>query len=713
MSPSSARATVLAGTSTPQPGRRWERWRAAWARSLPLGAAFLLVATLLLALGAATGGPAGAAAGRPVRNAGQPAPPIGLTIVEQTPIVPADGELVLRLDVPDLVTLAESLPALQTDAGSEPDPEAESIDVVVTIHSRLESADQLDQEPATPLNRLPRRTLQDYEADPDGLVTIVVPIRAGPADDELDRIFLPDPGVYPVTVELRSGVTVLTSVTTFLLRDQSAEAASGGETEAGPSPTLAPTALVVGALASADSIERLVDVLEAAPTAPVTVVLGAAALDRLERDPALAGQLRSAAGPRIVVAPPEPPLDPSSLAAIGRIDLYQAARDRSLDRLTGLGFTTDPAVVLIDRAQTAQGADGLAALGVASLIQTDPGPEPSRATIFTSGGAPLGVVALDPVSGELRAADLGPDDDEVTADGMAEPAVAAQRFLARLYLDADPSPILAGSLTAPLDPSIVAALDDAAATGALPLVPVGSAAPTDGVSVLAPTPAVDLQPIAGTLLTIDQRLATYSTMYVGGPDRPDGYRWTLLMALDPDRDPADRMRALDALEEQLGAELAVVTLPGNQSVTLTARSVSIPLTILNTSTGSRQVLLRFNSDKIVVAQDGALITIEPGTSSIDIDVEARSLGATPLEVLVLSPDGREVLASSRFQVRSTAIPGLGLGISGVGLVLLASWWYLNIRKHRTAHPSRGGGSGPRPDPEPGPERDGALARGSV
>lgn len=673
----------------------------------------MLAATLLLALGTAGGGPAGAASGRPVRTAGQPAPPIGLTIVEQTPIVPPDGELELRLDVPDVVALAESLPALQTDAGSDPDPAAESIDVVVTIHGRLESADQLDQEAATPLNRLPRRTLQEYETDPDGLVTIVVPVRAGPADDELDRIFLPDPGVYPVTVELRSGVTVLTSVTTFLIRAQDdAGPVSGGETAAEPPATLAPTAVVVGALESAASIERLVEVLDAAPTAPITVVLGAAALDRLERDPALAGQLRSAAGPRVVVAPPEPPLDPSSLAAIGRIDLYQAARDRSLDRLTGLGLTTDPEVALIDRAQTAQGADGLAALGVASLIQIEPGPEPSRATIFTSGGAPLGVVALDPASSELRAADLG-NDDEPSDAGVAEPAVAAQRFLARLYLDPDPSPILAGSLTAPLDPTIVAALDDAAATGALPLVPVGSVAPTDSVSVLAATPAVDLQPIAGTLLTIDQRLATYSTMYVGGPDRPDGYRWTLLMALDPDREPADRVRALAALEEQLGAELAVVTLPGNQSVTLTARSVSIPLTILNTSTGSRQVLLRFNSDKIVVAQDGALITIEPGTSSIDIDVEARSLGATPLEVLVLSPDGREVLASSRFQVRSTAIPGLGLAISGVGLVLLASWWYLNIRKRRTAHPSRRSGSGQRPDPEPGPERDGALARGSV
>ncbi len=58
------------------------------------------------------------------------------------------------------------------------------------------------------------------------------------------------------------------------------------------------------------------------------------------------------------------------------------------------------------------------------------------------------------------------------------------------------------------------------------------------------------------------------------------------------------------------------------------------------------------------------------------------LGASQLEVSVWTPDGARVLATNQFQVRSTAVPGLGLLISAAAVVFLIVWWYVDHRRTR-------------------------------
>jgi hypothetical protein len=230
----------------------------------------------------------------------------------------------------------------------------------------------------------------------------------------------------------------------------------------------------------------------------------------------------------------------------------------------------------------------------------------------------------------------------------------------------------------------------------------------------APRPGQDLAPVAQSLAATLDQLATYESFYVDGPDAPARYRSLLSDALGLATGVGDRASAIEDVGRQLDAALSVVSLPQNQSVTLAARSVAIPLTLTNASGSARQVLLRFRSDKFIVAEHGRVITIEPGTSSIDLQVEARSLGVSPLDVIVLTPDGRRQLATTRFQVRSTAIPGLGLLISAVGLVLLAAWWYVSIRRRRSSGSSRGDPlTSDGPAGEPRLDRDSTLASGSV
>ena len=203
----------------------------------------------------------------------------------------------------------------------------------------------------------------------------------------------------------------------------------------------------------------------------------------------------------------------------------------------------------------------------------------------------------------------------------------------------------------------------------------------------------------------DRLLATYAASYVSGPRPPSDYLLDLTKATALDLDAGQRAAAVRVVRNELRAAIQVVTLPGDQSVTMAARTAPIPLAIESSAPGPRRVVLRFRSDSLVTAEELA-IELPPGSSVIDVEVEARSLGTSPLAVTVLTPDGQQVLATTQFRVRSTAVPGLGLLLSVAGLIMLAAWWYVSIRRGRAddpASPQPTPDSGPGADPGPGPE----------
>ncbi len=109
----------------------------------------------------------------------------------------------------------------------------------------------------------------------------------------------------------------------------------------------------------------------------------------------------------------------------------------------------------------------------------------------------------------------------------------------------------------------------------------------------------------------------------------------------------------------------------------------LPLTIRNGSNGPRSVRLEFRGDRVAVAQDGDIVTVPPGETTLELDARARALGVSTLEVTALTPDRAMVLSSTRYQIRSTAIPGLGWAISGSALLFLLLWWF---RTSRTSTP---------------------------
>jgi Family of unknown function (DUF6049) len=129
-----------------------------------------------------------------------------------------------------------------------------------------------------------------------------------------------------------------------------------------------------------------------------------------------------------------------------------------------------------------------------------------------------------------------------------------------------------------------------------------------------------------------------------------------------------------------------VTLPDQFRITLTSRSSDIPIALTNLSNQSLQVRVTLDSDQLEFPEGTDIpTTLDPGTTRLEVPVRVRTSGAFTLDVTVTSPDGSIVLDTSTFDVRSTAISGVGLVLSiGAGLFLLV-WW---ARHWRSARRSR-------------------------
>jgi hypothetical protein len=87
------------------------------------------------------------------------------------------------------------------------------------------------------------------------------------------------------------------------------------------------------------------------------------------------------------------------------------------------------------------------------------------------------------------------------------------------------------------------------------------------------------------------------------------------------------------------------------------------------------VRIELESDQLEFPDGDVIVTtLEPAGNRLDVRVRTRASGAFPLDITVLSPDRSIELDSTRFDIRSTTVSGVGLVLSiGAGL-FLAIWW---------------------------------------
>ena len=175
-----------------------------------------------------------------------------------------------------------------------------------------------------------------------------------------------------------------------------------------------------------------------------------------------------------------------------------------------------------------------------------------------------------------------------------------------------------------------------------------------------------------------------------GTISPDATVWQdwderlLVMSSDSMTD-AQRENYISATRDQLKKIRQSVTLQDGTTFTLGRRESTLRLDLQNSSDFAMTVQVRVVSSKLRFENNISTIQIPANSSNeLVVDVVALSNGLFPVEVRIFSADGLSQLGKKiEVSARVNALAGLGQVVTGVGLLLLATWWVAHIRrKHR-------------------------------
>lgn len=616
-----------------------------------------------------------------------------LRLASQTPWVGPGEELVLRLNV----TTSEA-PA--------------DVELAVAVYRRVTSRSEFtrtitDGPRGNPLTVVPPARLADLASDAGGALLVRLPVQdpALPADPA--RIRLAAEGVYPVRVELREtgGGKSLSNLGTNLVYTRPPQPGGHALGVGLVLPVHAPPALTPEgkrslAARTASSLRALASSLEAYPSVPLTLLptpetlVTLAGSDSTENRETVAALARATTG-RQVAAGTFVPVSLSSFAVSGLASEAAIQLDRGNEVIEQtLGARPDPRTWVAEDGLDERGALLLRQQQVDRLVLPEAAMEPARLDRTLTQPFEVDAPAVSrPVA---LAADAGLAAHFAPAD---DPVLAAHRLLADLavvYQDQpsrqravvvvpprtwQPNRAFLDSLLGGLSTATVMA--GTTVEGAFDTVPPATtAAGAPLVRRLAPAPAPPQLP-ADDIRAARRQLVGFASMLAPENALDDGMEQLLLLAEGAGLRPARRQEFIDRMQDRIRAQTAAVQVPNHRSITLTARTGEIPVTVLSTTGYPMKVQIRVVSDKLEFPR-GSLRSVDLGRRSTTerFSVRARTSGSFPLRVSLLSPDGELDLGTSRFTVRSTAASGVGVVLSAGAIAFLLVWWGRHLVRGR-------------------------------
>lgn len=156
-----------------------------------------------------------------------------------------------------------------------------------------------------------------------------------------------------------------------------------------------------------------------------------------------------------------------------------------------------------------------------------------------------------------------------------------------------------------------------------------------------------------------------------------------------------QLRVAGLFKRLLGAQLHQVQLSTAQTVTLTSRRASIPITVLSTAPYPVEVVLALTSDKFGFPTGGSrTMVLDHVTNSVLIPVVARTSGDLPMTVTLTSPKyGLLIAPPDEITVRSTATSVVGVALTVAAAAVLVAWWARTWRRGRRAPAASPAGDG--------------------
>ena len=174
-----------------------------------------------------------------------------------------------------------------------------------------------------------------------------------------------------------------------------------------------------------------------------------------------------------------------------------------------------------------------------------------------------------------------------------------------------------------------------------------------------------------------RRIQIYRSMIVdensADADRFDTY---LLLAESSDflANPSAGLAFIGAVRDQLSAVFGAVHPDIGQVVTLTSRTGSrIPVHVTNEADRALRVKVQLESPHLQSSPSDTVVLQPSATQTLFFDVDLKTAGRFPVQVLVESPSGRTI-GQSTLIVRSTRFNRIALIITiGAALVLFLAW----------------------------------------
>ncbi len=607
-----------------------------------------------------------------------------LRLASQTTWVGPGEELVLRLNV--------------TTSEAPADVEL-AVAVYRRVTSRSEFTRTIDDGPrGNPVTVVPPAKLADLATDVGGALVVRLPIQDPVAPADAARLRLTTEGVYPVRVELRrtGGGTSLASLVTHLVYTRPPQPGGFPLGVALVLPVHAPPALApdgTRALANrtATALGALASSLEAYPNVSLTLLPTPETLVSLDtsgraRDRETVAALARATTDRQVAAGTYVPVSLSSFAASGMAPEAAIQLDRGSEVIEQtLGKRPELRTWVAEDGLDERAALLLRQQQVDRLVLPEEALEPAKLAITLT--QPFEIDARAVRRPLALAADVGLAAHFKPAD---DPVLAAHRLLADLavvYQD-QPSRLRAVVVVPPrswqpdrafLDSLLSGLTTSAIMKGTMveDAFDVPPATTTGGAPLvrrLAPGPAPQPLPV-GDITAARRQLVGFASMLTPDNALDDAMEQLLLVGEGAGLKTGRRQDFLDAMLDRIHSQTDAVQVPSHRSITLTARTGEIPVTILSRTGYPLKVEIRVASDKLDFPKGSVRsVDLDRRSTTERFSVKARTSGSFPLRVSLQSPDGALELGTSRFTVRSTAASGVGVVLSVGAMAFLLVWW---------------------------------------
>lgn len=582
--------------------------------------------------------------------------------------------------------------------------------------------------------------------DAAGNLPITVQTTSG-TDTSAGQLRLPGAGLYPVLVAVTSATGVpLGDLVTFAYRLPDPPTVLGqlsiavlASITAPPSitATAAPTALpaeVTAQLAQLDAYQGVKVSLQISPNI----------LSRL--DDAGRAALGTAMTGGFVMSQPIVPIDPSSAVASGLDDQFINLLTQGETALAATG-------VLPHYNSTVWYAPDSITNAGALLLRNKRGVQllvvPS--TVYRAAGGNLGEVTDYSQLFKAVLSDSDPNSDaDQTCESLAMQCVStavidpllASRFSdtslsdeqAALYTAADVVAYreqFSGNLSPSLRHALILGLDGEgvasakrmnrsvamlALTGAANFITLDAFQESSGalindgqqVELQLPQPksTIDLTHRAKDLDDVTLAATTVASMLVDNTARGDAWLSSIgsLYSTAITDDQADA--AIDSVNAQLQQIRSCIVPPDPYQFTLAGQSTTLFLRLRNDCPEPLHVLIQMTADANKLNFPDGIVdrNLDPGVTNLPVKVEARTNGTFKVTLDILTPAGKlPIVPTLNLRARVNTLTGLPQLITGVGLLLLLTWWVRNLRRSRrvqravagrTDHPAT------KPVPEP-------------